>query len=151
MRAEAAAVHADRFATNREDYRAGMRSLIEQGLATSSIDYARARQSLRHMRRVLSTKLQNFDALLLPAAPGPAPHGLESTGSSIFCAPASFSGLPAISLPSSLAPNGLPLGVQLVAAPFAEARLLSVAAWAEKALDFYEDPPLAGESQDEPS
>ena len=57
--------------------------------------------------------------------------------------PASFAGLPAISLPSDLSTAGLPLAVQLIAGPFAEAALLSAAAWTEALLDFTARPPVA--------
>jgi Asp-tRNA(Asn)/Glu-tRNA(Gln) amidotransferase A subunit family amidase len=37
-------------------------------------------------------------------------------------------------LPCALSPKGLPIGLQLVAAPFAEETLLRAAAWCERAL-----------------
>src|SRR5439155_570671 len=51
-------------------------------------------------------------------------------------------GVPAISLPSGLAPSGLPLAIQLVQAAGASARLLSVAAWCERQLAFTRSPGL---------
>ncbi|RTZ43142.1 amidase [Candidimonas sp. SYP-B2681] len=68
------------------------------------------------------------DLILTPSAPGPAPTGIEGTGSSIFNVVWSLLGWPCIHLPTSFAKNGLPLGVQLVARPGADASLLS---WAE--------------------
>jgi amidase len=84
-----------------------------------------------------------LDALLLPTAPTAAPEGLGSTGDPAFCAPASFAGLPAISLPSGLGEGGLPLAVQLVAAPGGEAALLALARWVEALLGFSANPPAA--------
>ena len=84
--------------------------------------------------------LSGLDAILLPVAPATAPRGLTSTGSPLFCAPASFTALPAIALPSGLGEGGLPLSVQLVGAAFGEARLLSIAAWIERALAFQAQP-----------
>ncbi|MBI4562766.1 MAG: hypothetical protein HY724_12040, partial [Candidatus Rokubacteria bacterium] len=66
-----------------------------------------------------------------------------STGDPTFCAPWSFAGLPAISLRSGLAQDGLPLAIQLVSRLFDEARLLAVARWAEAALAFSSAPPQA--------
>ncbi len=71
---------------------------------------------------------QDADIILTPSAPGPAPSGIEGTGSSIFNVIWSLLGWPCIHLPTSFAQNGLPLGVQLVAKPGADASLLS---WAD--------------------
>jgi Asp-tRNA(Asn)/Glu-tRNA(Gln) amidotransferase A subunit family amidase len=43
-----------------------------------------------------------------------------------FSAPLNFSGHPPVSLPNGLDSDGLPFGIQLVARPFDEARLLNV-------------------------
>jgi Asp-tRNA(Asn)/Glu-tRNA(Gln) amidotransferase A subunit family amidase len=51
--------------------------------------------------------------------------------------------MPSISLPSGLDGQRLPLAIQLVGAPFAEARLLGAAAWCERAIGFAEAPPGA--------
>ena len=84
----------------------------------------------------------HVDAEGAPTAPAPAPEGLGSTGDASLCAPWSFAGVPAVSLPSGLAPSGLRLAIQLVQAAGAEARLLSVAAWCERQLAFTRSPGL---------
>ena len=81
-----------------------------------------------------------YAVLLTPVAPAPAPAGLASTGDPRFCAPWSFIGVPAISLPSGIAATGLPLAVQLVAGPGREAELLGAAAWCEHVLGFSAGP-----------
>ena len=48
--------------------------------------------------------------------------------------------MPSISLPSGLDGQRLPLAIQLVGAPLAEARLLGAAAWCERAIGFAEAP-----------
>jgi len=84
--------------------------------------------------------LMAHDALLCPTAPAPAPAGLGSTGDGSLCAPWSNAGVPAISLPSGIAPSGLPHAIQLVQAAGASARLLGVAAWCERVLGFSQAP-----------
>jgi len=64
-----------------------------------------------------------------PAAPGPAPKGLASTGDPSFCTLWTLCGMPAISLPLLQSANGLPLGVQLVGPRLGDARLLRTARW----------------------
>jgi amidase len=58
---------------------------------------------------------------------------LEVLSMAAFCAVFNISGQPAISLPLHQAASGLPVGVQLVAAPWDEGRLLRVAAQLETA------------------
>ncbi|MFQ5381782.1 MAG: amidase, partial [Dehalococcoidia bacterium] len=140
MACEAATFHQDAFPSNRDDYREQMSMLISTGLSTPATAYVRAlraRDALRAEARVLSSR---FDALLLPTAPAPAPQGLASTGDPALCAPASFSGLPAVSLPTRLERTGLPLSVQLVGGPGGDRRLLAIAAEVERLLGFAERP-----------
>jgi Asp-tRNA(Asn)/Glu-tRNA(Gln) amidotransferase A subunit family amidase len=146
MRVEAAAYHRERFARHRDSYGPYIRSIVEAGLETSGVDYARALRLQKEFRRDLTRSLVDIDALLLPVAPTPAPKGLESTGDPRLCVPGSLAGLPAISLPSGLSGDGLPLAVQLIAGPFAEARLLAAALWCEGRLAFRAAPviPSAG-------
>jgi len=49
--------------------------------------------------------------------------------------PWTLMGWPAITLPSGLSKEGLPLGIQLVGTPFAETVLFSVARWAESLIE----------------
>jgi len=143
MQYEAAQAHARLYAAHKDEYRTSIRNLVEAGQKVSEADYQKGRAAIREMREGIVKTLQNFDVLLLPVAPATAPDSLETTGQGIFCAPASFAGLPAISLPSGLGANGMPLAVQLMAAPLSEPKLLSAAAWAERVLDFTATPDIA--------
>ncbi|MDT8327854.1 MAG: amidase [Roseovarius sp.] len=69
------------------------------------------------------------DAIICPAAMGPAPEGLEFTGSALFNGLWTFVGTPAVTIPAFSAENGLPMGIQLVAARGNDARLLRNANW----------------------
>ncbi len=71
---------------------------------------------------------------MTPAATGPAPRGLDSTGDAVMSLPWSYAGLPAMSLPAGCAPDGLPLGLQCVGAAGADERLLGLAAVLERVL-----------------
>ena len=142
MRVEAAAYHRDRFARHRDAYRPKIRGLIEEGLAIAGVEYVSAQQARRRFREEMGPILEGHDALLMPVAPTTAPKGLTWTGDPGLCAPWSFSGLPAIALPSGLAHDNLPLSIQLVAGAFAERRLLSVARWCEAILSFTAAPPV---------
>jgi len=54
--------------------------------------------------------------------------GLASTGNTVFNAPASVSGGPAISLPL-MAVDGMPLGFQLMGFAHADTRVAGIARW----------------------
>ena len=79
--------------------------------------YDRYVAALARLRRFdVDRAFGRADVLLLPAAPGEAPDP-ATTGNPIFNRLASFLGLPAVTIPGALGPNGLPLGLQLIARP----------------------------------
>ena len=131
---EAAANLGDHFDRHPERISAPLRQLVAEGRTLSSASYAHARAAQSALREALDTMLRGFDALLLVPAPGAAPLGLAHTGDGTFCAPWSFTGAPAIALPAGWSRDGLPLGLQLVAAWRQDLRLLRAAKWAEQVL-----------------
>jgi len=68
-----------------------------------------------------------FDAVLVPAATGLAPRGLEETGSSIFNGLWTLLHVPCVGLPTAIGDAGLPFGIQLIGARLSDARLLAAA------------------------
>ncbi len=141
MEAEAATYHERDFAAHAAEYGVEIRKLVEAGRARSAVEYVRANRARLAFREEMTPLLAAHDALLSPTAPAPAPD-LSTTGDGSLCAPWSYVGVPAISLPSGQAPSGLPLAIQLVQAPGACACLLSAAAWCERRLGFSQAPAL---------
>jgi aspartyl-tRNA(Asn)/glutamyl-tRNA(Gln) amidotransferase subunit A len=102
-------------------------------------------------QRVRGRIIQDFrdafarcDVILTPTAPSAA-FALGESGSmdpvtmylnDVFTVPASLAGLPGLSLPAGLSKDGLPLGLQLLAANFQEETLFKAAYALEAALDF---------------
>ncbi|KAJ0340762.1 hypothetical protein KNSL1_011406 [Colletotrichum chrysophilum] len=68
-----------------------------------------------------------FDAVLVPSAVDEAPEGLGSTGSAAFNAPWTALHVPVVNLIGFGGPNGMPVGVSLVAPRYRDRHLLSVA------------------------
>ncbi len=64
------------------------------------------------------------DAIITPAAPGPAPADLQTTGNPIFNGLWTFCGTPAVTIPLLWSQNGMPMGVQVVGRVGDDARLL---------------------------
>jgi Asp-tRNA(Asn)/Glu-tRNA(Gln) amidotransferase A subunit family amidase len=107
-----------------------LRALIERGREIRAVDYQRALSRVPQLQAAFEELFtQEYDAILTPAATGPAPEGLASTGDPSFCSLWTLTGLPALSMPLLQASNGLPIGVQLVGRRNFDARLLRTARW----------------------
>jgi Asp-tRNA(Asn)/Glu-tRNA(Gln) amidotransferase A subunit family amidase len=107
-----------------------LRQQIERGRQVSALDYQSALSHIEPMYASFAELFeQSYDAILTPAALGAAPVGLETTGDPVFCTPWTLCGMPALSLPLLETPAGLPLGVQMVGARRADAKLLRSARW----------------------
>ena len=120
--------------TRPQDLSASLRERIAIGLSHSARTYDEARRTVTLARAALPSLFRDFDALLVPAAPGAAPKGLERTGDPIFNRAWTILHLPCITLPGWRNAGGLPVGVQLVARLGDDARLLRAAAFLERAL-----------------
>ena len=113
---------------------ATLRPRLEAGWRVKREEYDEVRGIARDCRARLAEMLREFDFLLTPSAPGPAPASLLSTGDPVFNRAWTLFGVPCVTLPFGAAPHGLPLGVQLVGAFDDDMRLLAWAQWAERAL-----------------
>jgi aspartyl-tRNA(Asn)/glutamyl-tRNA(Gln) amidotransferase subunit A len=106
-----------------------MQDAMDEGRRILARDYLAARDWPALLNDSLEAIFSRYDAILTPAAPGPAPEGLASTGSAAFNSIWSFCGSPAVTLPLLRADNGLPMGVQLVGRRGDDGRLLRTARW----------------------
>jgi Asp-tRNA(Asn)/Glu-tRNA(Gln) amidotransferase A subunit family amidase len=130
MEAEMAANFEREWQQGRDKLSEQLRSLIERGRETRAVDYQRALRGVRPMVESFDELfMERYDAILTPAAPGPAPRGLSGTGDPSFCTLWTLCGMPALSLPLLRGSDGLPLGVQLVGRRGFDARLLRTARW----------------------
>ena len=141
MNVECAAYHEEVFRGRADEYGPRLRANIEMGMLIPSVTYLQAQRLRREFRRDLEGLAQQYDALLMPATPAPAPRDLNTTGDAAFQAPWTSAGLPTVVIPSGLSESGLPLGVQFATPPFSEGSLLGVAQWCEKALGLELRPP----------
>jgi Asp-tRNA(Asn)/Glu-tRNA(Gln) amidotransferase A subunit family amidase len=142
MTVESAAFHQDVFSERADDYGPFVRAIIESGMITPAVTYVQAQRHRRQFRHEMEAVFQNFDILLTPSTTTPAPKGLSSTGDPMFQSPWTTCGIPAITIPSGLSESGLPLGIQLAAAPFDEETLLAAAHWCEGVLNVGLVPPV---------
>lgn len=106
-----------------------LRGAMDEGKAVLARDYIAALDWPTVMNATMAPIFARCDAILCPAAPGPAPRGLDSTGDAIFNGLWTLTGMPAVTLPVFTADNGLPMGIQLVGRRGDDARLLRTARW----------------------
>jgi Asp-tRNA(Asn)/Glu-tRNA(Gln) amidotransferase A subunit family amidase len=111
-----------------ELFEAATRARVQRGRTISANTVRRTLEKIEQQRTRLRQVFQDFDALLTLAAPGEAPLGLSSTGNAVFSAIWTLMGVPAITLPILQGENGLPIGIQVIGAMDADAKLLAIAA-----------------------
>ncbi len=141
--AEGAQLHLPDLRTRPDDFDPMTRDRFLAGALIPASAYVAAQRFRAWYRAAVRRLFNQVDVLLAPTTPYPAPRiGQEHvmvagrevparTTLGLYTQPLSFIGLPVISVPMVRAPGLLPLGVQLVAAPFHEAALLRVAAHLE--------------------
>jgi len=121
--AEAGHALAEHFLVNREDFSDGFAKMLNYGRTAPAHRLVAAQRQLAAVK-VQMHKLFDRAELLLAAFPfeqAPPP------GQADFTQWANHAGCPALSLPCGLSPDGLPLGLQLMARPLADGRLLAMA------------------------
>ena len=135
-------------------------AIAEMGRSVTGVAYIQATEKLNdYTRQVLGWWADGFDLLLTPTIPEPPPrlgefdatpadplHGFARGGAFVaFTLPFNVTGQPAISLPLHWSSDGLPIGVQLVAAYGREDVLIRVAAQLEAARPWRDRrPPVHG-------
>ncbi len=136
--ADAAAFHRERLAEHPEWFGTDIRERLEKGRAVTSTEYALARRVQSEMKRYFELFFEEYDLLMLPttATIAASIDGLNSAAYAPrltrFTAPFNLTGLPALSIPCGKA-DGMPVGLQLVAAAWQEAALLKAGMAYEKA------------------
>jgi aspartyl-tRNA(Asn)/glutamyl-tRNA(Gln) amidotransferase subunit A len=140
--AEAYAYHERRFQEAPEKFGTSVRRRMLEGAFLSAADYITALRA----RAVLNARIRaNFalvDVFATPTAPRPpeAFAALDPNEQNLrpnFTNPFNLTGLPAISVPCGFTPDGLPVGLQIIAAPFQEAAALRAAHAYEQATQWH--------------
>jgi Asp-tRNA(Asn)/Glu-tRNA(Gln) amidotransferase A subunit family amidase len=130
MAAEMAIEHERWYAEFADQYADATAELLERGHRVKASEIAWGREGRTDLRDSLEATMdeQEIDIWISPAAPGPAPEGIDDTGDPVMNLPWTHAGLPTISLPAGTVANGLPVGLQCAARFGADEELL---AWAE--------------------
>lgn len=106
-----------------------LRAFIAEG-RDNEAGYEEARAIAKEARRTLARLMTDVDALVMPAATGEAPLGLDSTGDATFSLFWSLLGPPCATIPAAVGESGLPIGVQFIGRTGQDEALLSLVEWA---------------------
>src|SRR5579883_2073057 len=136
---EGAALHLERLRARREDFDPDVRDRLVAGAMLPGAWVAQAQKFRRFWRGEVLKLFDRVDVLLAPATPCRAPRIGQKTFTldgketlvrpnlGLFTQPISFIGLPAAVAPICTAGDRLPIGVQIIAAPWREDLVLRVA------------------------
>lgn len=111
---------------------------LHEASRIAAIDYVDAQRLRADLVRGLLTRFDTHDVLAMPTAVILAPPAAEAArylfilSRNAICW--SLVGFPALSLPCGISPDGLPVGLQLIAPPHHEATLVAIGAALERAL-----------------
>lgn len=149
------AYHAPWITKTPELYQQATRNLIQRGDDGKSAAYAQARHQVDVVRREIKNVFANVDVLVTPTQRGlaplivpqqpaaNAPRGSAAAGAGGIVNTGAFDiyGLPTISIPCGFSASGLPIGLQISAAHFAEITVIALAHAYEQATEWHSKRP----------
>jgi aspartyl-tRNA(Asn)/glutamyl-tRNA(Gln) amidotransferase subunit A len=154
MQPEAASYHQRMLREHGDRYTEDVRQALEAGGSVLATDYLGAQRTRALIRRQWQELFDDIDVLITPTVPVAAmdsrklevtwPDGVAEGPVEAyirFCAPANLTGMPALSVPCGFTGDGLPIGLQVVGRPFADATVLRVGHAYQSALDWPSWPP----------
>jgi len=142
--AEGAQANAELLARHADKLGEDVRLRLETGQFYLAVDYIKAQQLRNQVRQSMISCFGDADVMIIPATPVLPPRSgttiLELGGKTVhvaptltrFTSPINFCGFPALSMPCAKSKNGLPINLQIVGRPGADATVLRVARWCEQ-------------------
>jgi aspartyl-tRNA(Asn)/glutamyl-tRNA(Gln) amidotransferase subunit A len=144
---DGAAVHRDRLKEHPEMFGEDIRRRLEEGAKTTLTEYILARRTQAEVRKRFEHVFESYDFLIIPTTPIAAPtieghDAVEQAGRlTRFTAPFNLAGLPALSLPCGFTKEGLPIGLQIIARAWADAKVLNIGHAFEQVTDWHNKVP----------
>jgi Asp-tRNA(Asn)/Glu-tRNA(Gln) amidotransferase A subunit family amidase len=106
-----------------------MSQAIQTGQSIAAEQYHAALRLAERSRQELDQILDSFDILIAPCVNGEAPMGLAYAGDPSFQGLWTLLHVPTLSIPAIRGPNGMPVGIQVIARRFSDLSLLNAALW----------------------
>ena len=130
--ADAAAFHHQRLSENPQGFGRDVLKRLQTGAAYTSTEYSLARRMQTILRCKYNEFFEEFDVLLTPTTPIIAP--IRGSADAVeraklltrFTAPFNLTGLPALSVLCGWSSEKMPIGLQIIGKPWAEAKVLLV-------------------------
>jgi aspartyl-tRNA(Asn)/glutamyl-tRNA(Gln) amidotransferase subunit A len=149
MSSEAASWHAPWLRERPDDYGEDVLARIRGGGLVRAVEYLASQQMRSLIQQDFAQAFEQVDVVVGPTAPLVAPpigRTFEAGGplnvpprsiANRSTVPCNLTGMPAISVPCGFSQDGLPVGLQIMAAAFAEPLLLGVASAYEAATPWH--------------
>jgi aspartyl-tRNA(Asn)/glutamyl-tRNA(Gln) amidotransferase subunit A len=147
MGVEAYTYHAQWIDKTPELYDPPIRAALQRGANIKAEAYAQALRDLARTRRDINKVFSNVDLLVLPTMADPPfkiEVGLTRNVSARNTLPFDAYGIPTISIPCGFTSAGLPVGLQIAGAPWAEPTVLALAHAYEQATEWHNRHPKLG-------
>jgi len=140
---ETTTVHHRTLRERPQDYGEDVRFLIQCGELPSAVDYLEAQQIRHELRKDFQNVFKEVDVLISPTLPIETPdigqktsvingRTVDTVGSLMrLIGPSNLVGLPSVSVPCGML-HGMPVGLQIIAAPLQEGAVLDFALAVEK-------------------
>ncbi|HTF08046.1 MAG TPA: amidase [Asanoa sp.] len=140
--AEAYAYHRNNLVNRWTDYGVHTRPTLARGAFYSAGDVAQAERFRMMFSRQVAALFENYDVIITPSAPTPAERAADLSPSKrlqvvSYTGHWNLTGLPAVAIPVGFSTSGLPLSMQIVGKPFAEATVLKVADALQQITDWH--------------
>lgn len=149
MVSEAFAYHHGDLATKWQRYGRYTRTILARGAFYSGADYVQAQRFRSYFKKAVWDVMVDLDVLITPTSLTPAEKIAEMDMQRRMLSPGftgqwNLIGLPALAVPCGFSASGLPLSMQIVGKPFAEAMVLRVGDAYQRLTDWHlQVPPIA--------
>jgi Asp-tRNA(Asn)/Glu-tRNA(Gln) amidotransferase A subunit family amidase len=117
------------WANHRELLSERMRAIVARGFEISEAAYDDELMFAEAGRITFDELARGFDAMITPCVNGEAPVGLSYAGDPSFQGLWTLLHVPAIAIPATRGPNGMPVGIQIVGSRRSDRRLVAIATW----------------------
>ncbi len=149
MYSEAFAYHRPDLGSRYDVYGRYTSEVLARGALVGGSDYVQAQRFRSYWKREVAKVMADVDVLITPTSTTPAPKRADMSpekqlGGSSFTGQWNLTGLPAMAIPCGVSEGGLPLSMQIIGKPFAEATVFQVGDAYQRLTDFHlRVPPVA--------
>jgi aspartyl-tRNA(Asn)/glutamyl-tRNA(Gln) amidotransferase subunit A len=144
LHSDAAAYHRQRLQDTPDDFMPSLVPRLKRGLEHTAVEYALAHREQLQIKQDFEVLFKDYDLMLMPATPKAACLFDDREGFELarFTAAFNLIGVPALSVPCGFTQSGLPIGLQLIAHPWDEARSLRAGCAYEQVTEWHLRKPI---------